>query len=302
MSENYIAIEAKKYEKHQEAVELHRSVMLNAELAATSFIHFCEDLKKMRDTKLYEELDFASFEEYTVNAVGLKQRQAYNYINIIENLTPKLLENNSNLGVTKLGLLVQVPSIEQEDFAADHDLAGMTVDEIREAVKRYHDQSEQLSLLEAEIEELKAGAGEISPAQREAIEREARAAAEKAYKDKIKEIKNKAVVDAQKDMETKLADEKEKAAREALTSYAEDVKTKDAEVVAARIRQQELEKRLAIANDQTMAKFSIYFEDLQITINKMMELIDSCDINADKEKLRGALTKYFDVTRDKLNE
>ena len=39
----------------------------------------------MRDERLYEELEFSCFEDYTEKAVGLKKSQAYDYIKALEN-------------------------------------------------------------------------------------------------------------------------------------------------------------------------------------------------------------------------
>ena len=287
-------------EKRQEAVELHQNIMISAEMAATAFVKFCEGLKKMRDTKLYEELGFASFEDYTSTAVGLKQRQAYNYISVYENVDPSVLENSVNIGITKLGLLVQVPETEQIDFAADNDLAGMTVEEIKEAVKKYHDQSEQLSLLEEKVEELESGQGEIPAEQLEAIEREARSAADKEYKAKIKEVKSKATDAARTEMKNQLAEAAEKAKQEALDDTAEALKTMEAAMTAAQEREKDLKKRLDVASNQTTLKFSFHFENLQTTINKMLEIIESGETAEEKSKLRGAVVKYMDGVRSRF--
>lgn len=66
--------------------ELHLDIRKNGELAASALVEFSKGLKQMRDKKLYTELNFETFEDYVENAVGIRQRQAYNYIQALENL------------------------------------------------------------------------------------------------------------------------------------------------------------------------------------------------------------------------
>src|SRR5699024_3279128 len=111
----------------------------------------------------------------TERAVGIKQSMAYNWIMVLENLTPSMIEKNAVIGITKLQLLTQVPPQEREDFAENHDLEEMTVAQLKEELKKYKDQSEQLSLLqeELEIEKERAGSPDADEAElREEIEKE----------------------------------------------------------------------------------------------------------------------------------
>lgn len=133
--------------QYQQAVSLHRAIMANAQTAADAMIEFCKSLKEMRDSKLYEQLNFDTFEDYTVQAVGLKQRQAYNYISTYEKLGQSFLQSNATLGIVKLELLAHVPAIDRQDVTEENDLDGMSVPEVRELVAKYNQVQEQLSLI-----------------------------------------------------------------------------------------------------------------------------------------------------------
>lgn len=133
--------------QYQQAVSLHRAIMANAQTAADAMIEFCKSLKEMRDSKLYEQLGYDSFEDYTVQAVGLKQRQAYNYISTYEKLGQSFLQSNATLGIVKLELLAHVPAIDRQDVTEENDLDGMSVPEVRELVAKYNQVQEQLSLI-----------------------------------------------------------------------------------------------------------------------------------------------------------
>lgn len=67
----------------------------------------------MRDTGGYKALGFDTLEAYTLATMGMKQRQAYNYIAIAEKLPAQLIEQNAAAGVTKLALLAQLSGQEQ---------------------------------------------------------------------------------------------------------------------------------------------------------------------------------------------
>ncbi len=139
-----------KPDERGQAMQLHSDIMANMRAAATAMVEFCRQLKEMRDRKLYSALGFARFEDYAEQAVGIKWRQAYNYIQVYERLSPQLLEQNAGLGVTKLLLLTQVSAPDRAEFAGENDLAGMTVEEIKVLISEKNGLAQQISMLETE--------------------------------------------------------------------------------------------------------------------------------------------------------
>lgn len=132
-------------------VETDPEIITNADrIRAMDDVEFCRQLKEMRDRKLYSALGFARFEDYAEQAVGIKWRQAYNYIQVYERLSPQLLEQNAGLGVTKLLLLTQVSAPDRAEFAGENDLAGMTVEEIKALISEKNGLAQQISMLETE--------------------------------------------------------------------------------------------------------------------------------------------------------
>lgn len=154
-----------------DAMRLHSDIMANLRTAAAAMVEFCRALKEMRDRQLYTQLGFDSFGAYAEGALKIRQRQAYNYIQVYEKLSPQMLEQYANIGVTKLLLLTQVCGPDREEFAASVDLDGMTVEEIRALVKEKQGLAEQVSLLEqaaaekdAELDALRAADDAALPA------------------------------------------------------------------------------------------------------------------------------------------
>lgn len=133
-----------------QAVSLHYEIMSAAQTAAESLLTLGRKLKQMRDTRGYERLGFESFAQYTERAVGIRQRQAYNYISVVEKVPAQLVEENAAAGVTKLALLGRLGPADQREVAANGTLADITVTELKALIDEKNDMAQQLSLLQKE--------------------------------------------------------------------------------------------------------------------------------------------------------
>ena len=140
--------------EHSEALALHQRILVNANTAVACWTETCKDLKRMRDEKLYTALGFDSFSDYTEQALGIKERQAYTYIQALEKLGGKFLEQNAEIGITKLSLLTAVPVMERQELVDNNDIAGMSVAEVKKLVAENDEKGEQISLLNEKIENL----------------------------------------------------------------------------------------------------------------------------------------------------
>ena len=119
------------------AYKIHMDIMAAGEVAAEAFSTFCRLLKTMRDDKLWQELEYSSFEAYCQNAVGLKQAQAYAYIKAYEDFGDENSTRVEKLGIKKLKLLGTVPKENREEFMSDKNLEEMTTRQVEAAVKDY---------------------------------------------------------------------------------------------------------------------------------------------------------------------
>ena len=117
------------------ALALHYEIMAAAQTAAASLLDLARKIKRMRDTSGYKALGFDTLEAYTMATMGMKQRQAYNYIAIAEKLPAQLIEQNAAAGVTKLALLAQLSGQDQQQIAAETNLADTTVAELKAQIK-----------------------------------------------------------------------------------------------------------------------------------------------------------------------
>ena len=133
-------------EDYTRAVTLTRSIIANAQAAQQSLYEVCKGLKEMRDGKLYKELGYQNFEDYTENEVGIKKVQAYNFVAIASNLSADYVQSIEQIGTTKLALLAKLDEPTREAVTETVDVESVTVRELKA----------QISALTAERDEANA--------------------------------------------------------------------------------------------------------------------------------------------------
>lgn len=305
----------------EKARELHNNIIYNYRAAAHHLVEAAKCLKEMRDTKAYLSLGMESFEDYTEQMAGIKARQAYTYISTLERLGQPMMEEHSSIGITKLSLLAEITPVEREDFAAENDLAGMTVKEVEALVAENTRRGEQITLFEEEWAEAKAKLEEredtiedllqeIEQLKRQAAEEtvEVTATVEPdpaVLRQKEKEIRDKLKKDFEKKMEAEKAKlqkevdaakktveqaEADKAAaeervrREMADAYEEQIKALRADKAAA-------EAKATASHDEVVQKFAFHFEAVQREFESMMALVGQAADSDTANRLTGAALK-----------
>lgn len=319
--------------EYTEAVQLHRSIIANGQLAAEALIAFCKDLKVMRDKRLYTQLGYESFEGYTEGMVGLKYRQAYNYIKIFEDLGERFLQSNASLGVSKLVALSQISPFDRAEFLEENDVESLSTRELQAKVDELTKQNEQLSFDLAEREK----------------DYTIKADDEQDKQDKIDQllellkVKNKMISDyeSRPDIDVTVAEssideaairesikkelaadfkEKQKAAVEKAAKKArEEAEQAQAAIVAT--QKQALEREKEIARERIAAletenkkfaeklsapaksadykvKLKFYFEQIKSNFNSSLAAVAEIEDEAEKEKFRDALVKLLDTMKE----
>ena len=118
-------------EDYTRAVTLTRNIIANAQAAQQSLYEVCKGLKEMRDGKLYKELGYQNFEDYTENEVGIGRAHAYRYLSIAENLTEDFVSSMRQIGTTKLALLAKLDEPTRETVQETVDVESVTVRELK---------------------------------------------------------------------------------------------------------------------------------------------------------------------------
>ncbi len=300
-------------EEQNEALNLHYEIIAKGNLAASAMVDFCQNLKRMRDERKYLLLGHETFEEYVEQDVGIKQRQAYTYIQALESLGEKYLQSNASLGISKLGMLAALPWYERKEVEENNDVAEMSTRELKETISKLHEAQEQLTLITAERDELAKSSQEhedLSDTVRR-LREELKAVSEKPAAtvmreptaEEIKQYTAAAIekerAKAKKDKEKAIAEAVERARDEAKKSVSEELEKKyKAAIDTAEKEKSELtgrlekvEKDAKLTASPEVAKFSVYFDSVQKYINVMRGIIASMDDKTTAAKLRDAMQK-----------
>ncbi len=279
------------------ALALHYEIIAAAQTAAASLLDLARKIKRMRDTSGYKALGFDSLEAYTMATMGMKQRQAYNYIAIAEKLPAQLIEQNAAAGVTKLALLAQLSGQEQQQIAAETNLTDTTVAELKAQIKELQAKNagyaEQLSLLQDQKPVADAQAEEVDmDALREEIRAEVKAEMDSLHQAdaKMAELNQKErdeAVKAAKDAREKL-EEAQQAAEDAAKAHAAELerikRQAQEEAAAARRQAEETARRMDMAADESAVRFGLLFDQLQDAAGKVLDLADTVQAAGDTEK------------------
>ncbi len=312
-----------------QAMGLHYEIIAAAQAAANSLLDLGRKLKRMRDTGGYKRLGFDTFAQYTEQAVGIRQRQAYNYITVVENVPARLVEENAAAGVTKLALLAKLGPADQQEVAGE--LADITVKELQSLIEEKNGLAEQLSMMQSEApvegraeevdmdalraEMLEKARAEVVDAHRQELKRalqeqwdklaeerksaelhaaaQAKKEAERAAREKAALAKAEAARQAEADIAAARRDAAEEARRQQEEKDREAMEQARRDAEEARAKAEDTARQLDLAASEDSVRFALLFEQLQDAAQKMMDLIDA--MNADgrteeAERLHTALS------------
>lgn len=129
-------------EKKKQAIELNEQIIFKAQLAQKNLYDMCVMLKQMRDDKLYKELGYANFEDYCENEIGMKRRNAYNYISVIEKV--ENVQTFAHLGMGKLSLLASLSESQQEEIQQNVNLEETSVRELKAEIAKLKDDNDKI--------------------------------------------------------------------------------------------------------------------------------------------------------------
>ena len=124
---------------------LHNEILYNGKLACQFAIEMACKLKIMRDSKLYLTGGYSSFSEYVENGVGIKERQAYNYIKVYEDLPEDFLHSNAKIGITKLTLLTTLSNEERNIIVENNDIEDISVNNLKKQIEDLKNKNFDLS-------------------------------------------------------------------------------------------------------------------------------------------------------------
>lgn len=130
-------------ENYTKAVALHRRICANAQSAQESLYEMCKALKEMHDGKLFKELGYNNFEDYTKSEIGISREQARKYIMIYDTFG-----ENANtcwqIDRSKLMLLAKLDEPERAEITQNTDLESVSVRELKTKIEDLKKANERL--------------------------------------------------------------------------------------------------------------------------------------------------------------
>ncbi len=262
--ENYLT-------KREEAYSIHQRILTNGKIVQSALLDMCKDLKHMRDEGLYQELGYDTFEDYSEQACGIKQRQAYSYISAYEKLGEGYMQENASLGITKLELISQISSYEREEFLEKNDVEELSTRELKKQVEEFKNQIEQLTFnFESASKENAELTQQLKDIQDNMVDSTITAEIDT---ESIKEAVSKAVEEAK----AKTADE--------ITKLKDQLKEQQAKVKKVEdSKKAEIKKATAEANEKANKKIDKLLKEKNDADEKLQEALKSAKAaNADED-------------------
>lgn len=136
-------------EDYNKAVILDKRIKANTHAIEDCLWEVCKGLKEMRDGKLYKELGYQNFEDYSQNEIGISREQARKYVKISETYSDENANPGWHLGATKLFILTKLDEPLREEFIQNNDVSEMSKRELEEKIKEINDlKAEKEKILE----------------------------------------------------------------------------------------------------------------------------------------------------------
>ena len=256
INELIVKNESELTEKQQEFLKLHSNIISAGVIISNGLIDLAQNLKKMKDEKLYLEAGYSSFEDYAELACGIKQRQAYNYIKILDSFDNSFLHSNAKIGITKLSLLAGLPEDSKGKLIENIDIENTSVSKLKEEIEKLKSENKAKDKLlnekielEAEVESLRDKISELESREPETVTVEVEKDNSAKYENELEELKQK------------LSDTKDK------------LKKKNEEVNALQFTNDSLSKQLEISNSSELVEFKLLFNNLQELILKINNIL-----------------------------
>ena len=276
INELIVKNESELTEKQQEFLKLHSNIISAGVIISNGLIDLAQNLKKMKDKKLYLEAGYSSFEDYAELACGIKQRQAYNYIKILDSFDNSFLHSNAKIGITKLSLLAGLPEDSKGKLIENIDIENTSVSKLKEEIEKLKSENKAKDKLlnekielEAEVESLRDKISELESREPETVTVEVEKDNSAKYENELEELKQK------------LSDTKDK------------LKKKNEEVNALQFTNDSLSKQLEISNSSELVEFKLLFNNLQELILKINNILPS--LPEDKQEgCKNALRKVVE--------
>lgn len=258
---NNLMIKENKTAEEVKFVEEHNKILYYGSMAGQSIYNMGLSIKEIKDNKLYLLGGYNSLEEYTEENFNIKKSQAYNYINLVENVSNEFFQSTGNIGITKLLALSKLENEELAKEVVDNITEDTTVKELNDIIDKLNNDIKEKN------KELK----------------EALAAKEKLNND-------------YEQLELKLNDIPEEHKKE-IEKKNEEISLKDSKINEQNAKIDVLQNQVNEISNSNYIKFTVIFTDLQRKFKDALAYLDNLegDLKSDSKKALFSLLKQMEA-------
>lgn len=285
-------------DSYGKAVKLDKHIKAHAQLAQESLYEVCKGLKEMRDGKLYKELGYENFAEYCENEVGIKRRQAYNYISVAEKLTEDFVQSTAQIGKEKLFLLAGLDAPDREQLQQETDIESTTVKELKEKIKGMkHQHNLELDKAKEKTKSLVGHITELEKQIQELEERPVEVMQSTAELEEIERLKSEL-------QEVKAREREAKVEAERIQNTSDEVMAEsEKQIKEMQERISELENQsVPGAEPDTKELFRPYFQACTHSIGLMMDFISKQKESPDFAFLTSKASQIAELIENQLQD
>lgn len=267
------------------------------EAQRTMLLYAVEIGRRLVEAK--EILPHGKWGEWLKNEVSFSQSTANKHMQLFEaygNRQTSLLgaelnsETFTNLSYSQALKLLAIPEDERENFVEDNDISNMSTRDLDKLIKERDEALKTAAAAEQYKQEITELENKLEKSQ---------AAAKKAKAD-LKTLKeNPKIPESMKnelrtELEAEAAANKQKEIDEAIADTADKLKTAEAEneslkaeIEDKKAKLEELENKNKMS-DPVIVEFNLLFNNIQETADKLLSIIDTCENDETKLKLKNA--------------
>ena len=131
---------------YKTAVTLDQQIKVTAVNMVQNYIDLCGMLYEMSNRKLYKELGYQTFEDYSKTELGITKQQGHKYLKIGKEFSSEKVKSTllfENLGTEKLYLLAKLDEPEREEIQQNVNIEDVSVKKLKAEIERLKEQSKK---------------------------------------------------------------------------------------------------------------------------------------------------------------
>lgn len=132
---------------YKTAVTLDQQIKITAANMVQNYIDLCGMLYEMSNKKLYKELGYQTFEDYSKTELGITKQQGHKYLKIGKEFSDEKVKSTllfENLGTEKLYLLAKLDEPEREEIQQNVNLEETSVRELKAEIAKLKDDNDKI--------------------------------------------------------------------------------------------------------------------------------------------------------------